>query len=142
MMKEIYMAADQVLSFVGSDVRDVEAGLAFVEFLNRNMAGKQRLDFVRHWKYEKYWRAIANLWSQEYWRRVWIVQEIVVASDVTVYFGHRSIGWDKISKLSKKLIALSEKVYLPRHVSTIRTSMPTMLVQLRESSVVNSLNRI
>jgi hypothetical protein len=36
-----------------------------------------------------------ELLSRPYWGRVWIIQEVALASDVVVYFGRYSISWDK-----------------------------------------------
>jgi hypothetical protein len=54
MMKRIYMAATRVISFVTSEIRDVDVnGLDFVEFLNSNLSKEKFLPLVRHYKYER-----------------------------------------------------------------------------------------
>ncbi|KAL2686953.1 hypothetical protein Neosp_004500, partial [[Neocosmospora] mangrovei] len=38
---------------------------------------------------------LQDLLSRPYWDRVWIIQEVTVASDVVVYFGRYSISWEE-----------------------------------------------
>ncbi|KAL1597182.1 hypothetical protein SLS60_008764 [Paraconiothyrium brasiliense] len=45
----------------------------------------------------KYW--IYRLVHQEYWKRAWIVQEIGMASSISVYFGNQFISWTEFIKL-------------------------------------------
>lgn len=125
------MAATRVISFVGSEVRDVDVGLDFLDFINLNLSKQKLLLIVRHYKYEKQWRAIGNLFDQEYWRRVWVVQEIVVASKVLVCYGRRSVKWEKFSRLIKHLVDLSETGELRGYLSRLCFTGPAMLDRLR-----------
>lgn len=132
MMRRIYVAATRVISFVTSEVRDVDInGLDFVEFLNSNLSKEKFLSLVRHYKYERQWKAIGNLWNEEYWKRVWIIQEVVVAREVLVYYGDRAIEWGKFSRVIKKLLDLSETGELRGYISMLRFTGPAILDRLR-----------
>lgn len=132
MMKRIYIAATRVISFVSSELRDLDIGLDFVEFLTLNLSKEKLLPLVRHYKYENQWKAIGNLWDQEYWKRVWIIQEVVVASEILVCYGRRSIEWEKFSKLIQLLVDLSETGELRGYISRFCFSGPAMLDRLRK----------
>jgi hypothetical protein len=41
----------------------------------------------------KRWKAAHNLMGLEYWDRVWIFQEIVLASKATLVCGSRKLDW-------------------------------------------------
>jgi hypothetical protein len=131
MMRRIYMGAIRVISFVGSEVRDLDIGLDFVNLLNLNISKEKLLPLVRHYKYEKQWKAIGNLWDQEYWKRVWIIQEVVVASEILVCYGRRTIAWEKFSKLIQQLVDLSDTGELRGYISMFCFSGPAMLDRLR-----------
>jgi Heterokaryon incompatibility protein (HET) len=38
---------------------------------------------------------VKELLSQPYWKRVWIIQEVAVASRIFVYCGNHKVGWDQ-----------------------------------------------
>jgi hypothetical protein len=42
--------------------------------------------------------AFKNLMSRPYWRRLWILQEVIIARDITVTCGKRSVGWYQFSQ--------------------------------------------
>jgi hypothetical protein len=131
MMRRIYMAATRVISFVASEVRDLDLGLDFVEFLNQNLSKERLLPLLRHYKYGKQWKAVENLWIQEYWKRVWVIQEVVVANEILVCYGYRTIPWEKFSKVIKILSDLSETGELRGYISMFRFTGPAILDRLR-----------
>jgi hypothetical protein len=47
------------------------------------------------------WDAVKILCDNEHWRRVWIVHEIYLGSQVVVISGHRRIPWQYLSELQK-----------------------------------------
>ncbi|KAH6613086.1 heterokaryon incompatibility protein-domain-containing protein [Boeremia exigua] len=42
------------------------------------------------------WQAIAKLFERQYWRRAWVVQEIVLAKELVVIFGDNEFRWDEL----------------------------------------------
>jgi hypothetical protein len=71
------------------------------------------------------------LWNEEYWKRVWVIQEVVVAREVLVYYGDRAIEWGKFSRLIKRLVDLSETGELRGYISMLRFTGPAILDRLR-----------
>ena len=45
------------------------------------------------------WRALANLLERPYWRRVWIVQEVVLAEKLRLQCGHDEARWAGLANL-------------------------------------------
>ena len=98
LMCEIYRRASRVVVYTGRDWRArYTAPLAFeliaaqfqyegsdVEFANWT---SQKLNSVR-------WRTLIELFTDEYFNRAWIVQEIAVAHKVEIYYGGVYIPWD------------------------------------------------
>ncbi|TGJ78706.1 hypothetical protein E0Z10_g10058 [Xylaria hypoxylon] len=54
-------------------------------------------------------KSLQALCHQRYWSRVWIIQEVTLATDIHLYCGGRSVHWDI---LKNHLIALDEGVKL------------------------------
>lgn len=72
-MTKILTNAEKVLSFVGAEIDCVDVVWVFMEFPDKNMTTKKLLRVIRNWKYERFWKAIDRIWSEEYWKRVWVV---------------------------------------------------------------------
>jgi len=43
------------------------------------------------------WSIIQDFFSQDYWKRVWVIQEVVVATDVMILYGKSKISWDYVA---------------------------------------------
>ncbi|KAF3769486.1 HET-domain-containing protein [Cryphonectria parasitica EP155] len=43
---------------------------------------------------------IISLYEHEYWSRVWIVQEVMCARELVIYWGKRTIRWECIARVS------------------------------------------
>lgn len=46
---------------------------------------------------------LGEIFSRPYWRRVWVVQEIICAKDIIVHCGPYSISWSDLSTASTQL---------------------------------------
>ncbi|KAN0122858.1 hypothetical protein V8E51_001184 [Hyaloscypha variabilis] len=56
----------------------------------------------RPWNW-KQGRAINALTERRYWKRIWIVQEIMLAKEIRVFCGERSVSWSCFSMLQELL---------------------------------------
>jgi hypothetical protein len=43
------------------------------------------------------WQALRSLCCRSYWDRLWIIQEVLLASDLRVQFGSLSFQWEELS---------------------------------------------
>jgi hypothetical protein len=86
-MRQIYSRAEEVFSWVGSGSR--HAGVldpTMLRSIQRSFGillespANLSLDIDQE-------NALAMFFSEEYWRRVWVIQEITVAAKVTVLYG-------------------------------------------------------
>jgi hypothetical protein len=81
-MGTIFRKASQVAVWLGREAKILEQALQI--YNTRSLSDDVHLligPFVR------------ELISQPYWKRVWIIQEIAVASHISVYCGEYKIGW-------------------------------------------------
>ncbi|KAM7184991.1 Heterokaryon incompatibility protein (HET) domain containing protein [Naviculisporaceae sp. PSN 640] len=49
-------------------------------------------------------RSIADIYAREWFKRVWVVQEIQLARDAVVFCGHDSISWDRLWEATGMLL--------------------------------------
>lgn len=56
---------------------------------------------------DKQKRAVDFISSQPYWSRTWIVQEIMLASDITIIVGNYTFPWSRVAKLGPQSIQSS-----------------------------------
>jgi hypothetical protein len=47
------------------------------------------------------WKAIRRLFAREYWNRVWIIQEIAMASSIVVECGEDTICWSSVVRIDR-----------------------------------------
>ncbi len=92
MMRQIYSKAEKVLAWVGSNPQNVLSSLHIADF---NQYHKMT---------EEQWHAMKLFFNEEYWRRVWIIQEITVASTVVMLYGDLEFPWTKLASALKKLL--------------------------------------
>ncbi|KAK3938321.1 heterokaryon incompatibility protein-domain-containing protein [Diplogelasinospora grovesii] len=57
----------------------------------------------RGWLDRESWIALRGILQNEYWRRAWIVQEIVLAKSLILVYGNNALTWDHLSLISKLL---------------------------------------
>lgn len=94
-MQKIYQRATKVIVWLGPASKNSDLAFAFLTeaslnaldldtWLPRNLRTKSR---------SKFWEAFGDIAGRDYWKRVWIIQEIVFASAVVVRCGFRCIRW-------------------------------------------------
>jgi hypothetical protein len=65
-------------------------------------------------KPDRFWnkrqaKGVLALCERNYWRRIWIVQEIMLAKEATIYCGSKDVKWQKFEELVSKLQAIFER---------------------------------
>lgn len=107
-MVDIYSLAQRVIAWLGPDSADGSHAMQALDFL-----GSQALTTVenlviatpeateRHWDHQTVlayerdtWVAIAQLLNRDYFRRLWVIQEIQVAKEVILCCGKSLVSWD------------------------------------------------
>jgi hypothetical protein len=105
-MGSIYVGAEQVIAWLGPESED--SGLAMDYVANTTVLGNQpisRLEKVLP-PSPAQTAALLKLFSKPYWTRIWIVQEILLARDITVICGAKCLGW---SLISRALASINQK---------------------------------
>lgn len=86
-MRQIYQNAQSVSVWLGNEEDDSEIAM---RRLNTPTVFKNLRDGA--WSKSE-GRAIQSLCERKYWRRMWIIQELLLAKSATVYCGSSELDW-------------------------------------------------
>jgi hypothetical protein len=152
-MRQIYSKAKEVLCWVGGQevpslqaegleyvlknqiqVQDLGAKISSEEVELNNFGDTTgKVEKEKFWT-ENGWTLLNEFFGQPYWERVWIIQEITVASYVTVLWGNIEIPWDCVNATLRKL---RETEVAPGTRSRIRSfSKAVHLLEFRDHFTV------
>lgn len=141
-MAKIYQKARRVHAWLGRPEKPSE-NFSFLSFLVALLGdeggghiSENLLSSINESKHRPFWTHIAEIVRLPYWNRLWIVQEIGLASALTVHYGSESTDW-KVFALFRKELA---KICLAKHcpgwfrpiAETILQSIPALIEEQRE----------
>lgn len=96
-MRHIYANASSVIVWLGEDMGNIEAAAAFFPTseasLTRSIHDLQQSTSLQQW------RALIDLLQRSYWRRVWVVQEFVLAQTIDIWCGGLTLNASGFEKL-------------------------------------------
>lgn len=139
-MKNIYRRASTVIVWLGLPSQSSKTAIDWIEDFSPRQRGalgiKERLDCVTASEITQNqaarWHALQQLCSQEYWQRVWIVQEVVLADRIIIQCGNDTARWTGL----ENLIQDYDVMYKPRAAlecpNAFLKSLPVKLHQLRK----------
>jgi hypothetical protein len=102
LMGRIYQGAREVLVWLGPAAEKSEELYKMHEAtttLPQNMLQKRYVEIFGSSDKKPMWRALAALIHRSYWHRMWIVQEILLAHDITLFCGTWQASWDEFEQL-------------------------------------------
>ena len=125
-MKQIFHRAHHVISWLGNDEGTAKDAFQLVERIcdgTWNVSADAGRDFwasetVRgFWTTEsmqkmglppfpsREWYALMKLFGLPYFKRIWVVQELVVCKQATIRIGSQAISWDSLEHCARVLLA-------------------------------------
>lgn len=108
MMRQIYSNAQSVSIWLGEAGYANDSDIAMGYLARRKPFGDENAAFNKFWS-QRQAKAILSLCERDYWRRIWIVQEIMLAKEATIYCGSRRISWHHFEQLVNDLQAISDR---------------------------------
>jgi len=95
MMSRIYTRANEVAVWLGEDNEDSTTA---IRFIHEKIIKLEDFDSLCADKtYSDQWRALMMLMQRSWFSRRWVVQEIALASNATIYCGPDSISWNEFA---------------------------------------------
>ncbi|EEU39837.1 uncharacterized protein NECHADRAFT_79724 [Fusarium vanettenii 77-13-4] len=119
MMKEIYVNASKVFIWLGPEGDNSDLAMDFIATKGRRGLRRRGPGFHPIWP-RHVGKALNDLCERAYWRRMWIIQEIVHADSITVWCGTKSFRWHVFESLYLTLKTLEETSWFPHHPHAIR----------------------
>lgn len=87
LMGQIYAAAKMVLVWLGTDDDEEDVAQAVHLLSAQHVSVGEMADWT-----QSQWKVMQSLFSNEYWSRLWIVQEFTLARAIEVRCGRRTLG--------------------------------------------------
>ncbi|KAL3605229.1 hypothetical protein FPOAC2_00171 [Fusarium poae] len=131
LMRRIYAQAKHVYIWLGQDVDDSDLAMAFLDSCSKQKLKRRGLGYRSPWSRQE-GRALTHLFNQPYWRRMWIIQEIIYAQDITIWCGSRSCEWSAAESLYLKMKSLEDENWQTHHeyvVQVLQSSAAVMIWQ-------------
>lgn len=106
-MGDIYRNASETICWLGVEAEDSPLAFDLIRILSRtdddDSASTQYEEALTrlyrpsdNHKYDSHWKAYLLLFSRPYWKRIWIIQEIVSSKKVWIRCGLQCIEWEDI----------------------------------------------
>jgi hypothetical protein len=108
MMRQIYSNAQSVSVWLGEADDSCYSNVAMDYLAARKALVNENLKPGRLWN-QRQAKGVLALCEKNYWRRIWIVQEIMLAKEATIYCGSKDVSWQKFEELVSKLQAISDR---------------------------------
>lgn len=131
LMKDIYTEADEVYIWLGTKSANSDIAMDYMETKGTRNLRLRGHGYHRVWTREE-GRALRDLCERPYWRRMWVIQEIVHARSITVWCGAKSFTWDVVESLYLTLKTLEDTHWFPHHefaIQVLQSSAAVMVWQ-------------
>lgn len=92
LMREVFSNTWMVCVWLCNESSRTNVALDFIQRLSKYDSA----DIALSSNYNEDWQAVDELFSLNWFHRVWVVQEVAVARSITVYCGSRAVGWSDI----------------------------------------------
>lgn len=97
-MRRIYESAEQVLVWLGGDADNSADAIRLMDrFTDADCPDDYVERSILDNKDLAQWKAVAKLFDREWFRRVWVRQEVAVAKEIMVMCGKERIKWNTLS---------------------------------------------
>lgn len=96
-MKKIYSKAESVIVWLGPESKASRAAMDLIVECNQS-ASADLLDYE-----EDSLRGLSDIFLRSWWKRIWIVQEVVAALDLVIYCGRRRLPWHLVANVCREI---------------------------------------
>jgi hypothetical protein len=109
LMNQIYSHAEQVIIWLGDSEDDSDLAMDLIKTWAPPDAEKMSMArlleavmLTRNGFDIRSWHAVRHLFAREYWKRVWILQEIFFSNQATVICGSKRVSWRELGIVQMK----------------------------------------
>ena len=114
MMRDVFVSAHKVLVWLGPSTKDSDLAMDSIAPLDGAIGVLPQswfaLDAIRSrlsGQDDPIWPALADLYTRSWYDRLWVLQEAILAKDIEVLCGNRSMPWATFASFATKMCELS-----------------------------------
>jgi hypothetical protein len=142
-MSSIYRQAHCVIAWLGPETETSHHAMSFLNQIYEGSVPVAECDSLR---FKEKWAAIKNLCEMPYWGRLWIIQEVVLASDVVLCCGKDTLPGEVFIKIRDLLAAYGKyRTWNPDtaqeflHLQPVRLSQHRNRIESSDHTLVDIL---
>lgn len=107
-MKAIYQKASKVLVWLGKGADESDLAMDYLSTRGLTPLKPKANGYRPMWRMKE-GKAILALCERVYWRRIWIIQEVVHAEDIIVCCGNKTFPWRALENFYQNLKAIESE---------------------------------
>lgn len=119
--RRIYQTASQIMVWLGPLVHDSNRAIDFLKFVFTDCPrGHESVWFRKYLSTNSIstqWKALTRFLFRVWWTRIWSVQEVVVAQEVTILCGASQMSWVELEYSVTKIYTALDDIW--EHVQSI-----------------------
>jgi hypothetical protein len=104
LMTSIYSKAYTMAIWLGQEANDSNLAMELLSEIVKVEDSATMRDIIQSPTRRSQFEALVALFSRDYWKRLWVVQEIENARDITVYCGPGALSWETYTVASRLLL--------------------------------------
>ena len=114
MMRDIYVSAHKVLVWLGPSTKGSDLAMDSIPPLDEAIGVLPQSPFAREnitssrlpGQDDAFWPALVDLYARPWYDRLWVLQEAILAKDIEVLCGNRSMPWAAFASFATKMYEL------------------------------------
>ncbi|KAF2020197.1 HET-domain-containing protein [Aaosphaeria arxii CBS 175.79] len=115
LMKDIYRLAAEVYIWLGKGADNSDLAMTWLaKKATRKLRPRGPSGYSNIWSMEE-GKALVRLCERPYWRRMWIIQEVLHANNITLLCGSKSVKWAAVESLYLTLKTLEDESWWAHH---------------------------
>ncbi|KAF5618633.1 heterokaryon incompatibility 6 OR allele [Fusarium sp. NRRL 52700] len=114
LMSKIYSQAAGVIVYLGESAEDSDLAIEFIMECYDPSPDNTHLSFPRS---DTLMNSLRNFFLRPWFTRVWVIQEVFLSSEKTIYCGEKEIPWDAMDNFKHYLVNTRLQFRLPYVVS-------------------------
>jgi hypothetical protein len=139
LMREIYKQASTVLVWLGHQSLDSNVAMEYLATAALGPLSTESSEYQSLWTREQR-EALRNLTKRPYWKRMWIIQEILNAKEILVVCGSKTFPWKALENLYHNIKWLSLRSCIGQYEFAIELlKSPTLELAWRRALYRNPL---
>ena len=119
MMRDVYVSAHKVLLWLGPSTKGSDLAMDSIVPLDESIGMLPQSRFAHDGirsrlpgQDDPFWPALVDLYTRPWYDRLWVLQEAILAKDVEVLCGNRSMHWAPFASFASKMYELVPKAWV------------------------------